>query len=286
MLRAILSIGLFLPALALGKTDCSIIYDEFESLMQKRYLQQPGAYVAATESRLSEFDFDARQRGVFLLHSERGDAGVIVFRTGQNRYGKLLYRWSEPLPDNKRHLLILEGMYYEGLADGLVPTRFGPLRANAGIGIDLDEWQLVAVDQTVIDQRLLAQEQAAEEENPFGNAFGDPESQEETIVDDGVLGQEAELIEEGPREGLIETDFSVPRTEADLLVWQDESGIYYVGATEMGRAVFPMESMCLPGTTGPLPELLPEPEILSAPVPQPDVSGPANPVSSGIPPTR
>ena len=43
---------------------------------------------------------------------------------------------------------------------------------------------------------------------------------------------------------MIETDFSVSETEADLLVWQDDAGIYYVGSTELGQVTFPLMSMC------------------------------------------
>ena len=43
--------------------------------------------------------------------------------------------------------------------------------------------------------------------------------------------------------------FSVSKTEADLLVWQDDAGVYYVGATELGQATFPLMSMCEFGAT-------------------------------------
>ena len=129
-----------LSSVAYAAHDCSVIYDEFESLMHKQFLVQPGEYLPVVEAQLSEFDFVAQQQGKFLLYEERGDAGILIFLTGENRYGKLLYRWSDPLPDNKRHLLILEGLYYEAVSSGLLPTRFGPIRVSANMGVDLDAW--------------------------------------------------------------------------------------------------------------------------------------------------
>ena len=250
-----------MPSAVHAAHDCSVIYDEFESLMHKRFLLRPGDYLSVAEAQLNEFDFAVRQQGVFLLYEERGDAGILLFRTGENRYGKLLYRWSDPLPDNKRHLLILEGLYYEAVASGLVPTRFGPLRVSANMGVDLDAWQLVAVDQTVLDRRAVAMQEAlrlaeAEEiaaNDPFADAFSSPGLIDEEVVAQELIEDQVEFVVDEPditdREGMIETDFSILKTEADLLVWQDEAGIYYVGATELGQATFPLESMCEFGTT-------------------------------------
>ena len=251
----------FMPRAVSAAHDCSVIYDEFESLMHKRFLLRPGDYLPIAEAQLNEFDFAVQQQGVFLLYEERGDAGILLFRTGENRYGKLLYRWSDPLPDNKRHLLILEGLYYEAVASGLVPTRFGPLRVSANMGVDLDAWQLVTVDQTVLDRRAVAMQEAlrldeVEEiaaNDPFADAFSSPGVINEEVVAQDLIEDQFEFAVDQPditdREGMIETDFSILKTEADLLVWQDEAGIYYVGATELGQASFPLESMCEFGTT-------------------------------------
>jgi hypothetical protein len=246
--------------------DCSVIYDEFESLMHKQFLVQPGDYLPVAEAQLSEFDFAAQQQGKFLLYEEREDAGILIFLTGENRYGKLLYRWSDPLPDNRRHLLILEGLYYEAVASGLLPTRFGPIRVSANMGVDLDAWQLVAVDQTVLDRRAVAMQGAlraaqtdeAVANDPFMDAFSSPQLADSQVPDEALLvGLEIEeqveiLIDEpdiADREGMIETDFSVSKTEADLMVWQDDTGVYYVGATELGQTTFPLMSLCEFGTT-------------------------------------
>ncbi|MBT5032798.1 MAG: hypothetical protein HOM55_10945 [Proteobacteria bacterium] len=252
---------IFMPSTVHAAHDCSVIYDEFESLMHKRFLLRPGDYLPIAEAQLNEFDFAVRQQGAFLLYEERGDAGILLFRTGENRYGKLLYRWSDPLPGNKRHLLILEGLYYEAVASGLVPTRFGPLRVSANMGVDLDTWQLVAVDQTVLDRRVVAMQEAfrlaeAEElaaSDPFADAFSSPEVINEELVAEELIEDQVGFVDDEQditdREGMIETDFSILKTEADLLVWQDEVGIYYVGETELGQATFPLESMCEFGTT-------------------------------------
>ena len=256
----------FASGVAYAAHDCSVIYDEFESLMHKQFLVQPGDYLPVAEAQLSEFDFAAQQQGKFLLYEEREDAGILVFLTGENRYGKLLYRWSDPLPDNKRHLLILEGLYYEAVSSGLLPTRFGPIRVSANMGVDLDAWQLVAVDQTVLDRRAVAMQDAlraaqgsvAMPIDPFADAFSSPQLAESQALDETLLvgskiEEQVEVLIDEPdiadRQGMIETDFSVSKTEADLLVWQDDAGVYYVGATELGQATFPLMSMCEFGAT-------------------------------------
>ena len=255
-----------LSSVAYAAHDCSVIYDEFESLMHKQFLVQPGEYLPIVEAQLSEFDFVAQQQGKFLLYEERGDAGILIFLTGENRYGKLLYRWSDPLPDNKRHLLILEGLYYEAVSSGLLPTRFGPIRVSVNMGVDLDAWQLVVVDQTVLERRAVAMQEALRAAqtgefvpiDPFAGALSSPllanaQVSSDVLLAESEIEEQVEILVDEPnitdREGMIATDFSVLKTEADLLVWQDDTGVYYVGSTESGQATFPLMSMCEFGTT-------------------------------------
>ena len=90
------------------------------------------------------------------------------------------------------------------------------------------------------------------------DAFSSPQLADSQVPDEALLvGLEIEeqveiLIDEpdiADREGMIETDFSVSKTEADLMVWQDDTGVYYVGATELGQTTFPLMSLCEFGTT-------------------------------------
>ena len=118
--------------------DCSIIYDEYDSLMAAGFLQSPADYVEGYEGWLSQPAFDTLQRGGFLLHPERGESGVIVFRTNHNRHGKLLYHWTDPMVNGRRYLMISETAWYTRVADGAGLELFGRLRANSGRGIDLD----------------------------------------------------------------------------------------------------------------------------------------------------
>ncbi len=87
-----------MPALS-GYFNCSVIYDEFESLMNKQFLMEPDRFVSTVNQRLSKTEFETLQKGQFLLYEERADMGIAVFRTDENLSGKLLFRWSDPLVD-------------------------------------------------------------------------------------------------------------------------------------------------------------------------------------------
>ena len=120
-----------------GYFDCSVVYDEFESLMNKQFLVEPDRYVTTVSERITVAEYQRLQRGQFILHEDRAGAGIIIFRTNENLHGKLLYRFDESL-GNEVHLLIDEVVIYARIADGYAPARYGPIRVKPKFGLDLD----------------------------------------------------------------------------------------------------------------------------------------------------
>lgn len=117
--------------------DCSVVYDEFDSLMNKQFLVEPDRYVTTVTDRLSVDEYQRLQRGQFTLFEDRLDSGIIVFRTNEQLYGKLLYRFVEAA-NQEIHLIIDEVVIFARVADGYGPIRFGPIRVKPGFGVDLD----------------------------------------------------------------------------------------------------------------------------------------------------
>jgi len=117
--------------------DCSVVYDEFDSLMNKQFLVEPDRYVSTVVDRFTQENYQSLQRGLFTLYSDRDNAGIIIFHTNENLHGKLLYHFSEPVA-NETHLLIDEVMLFARVEDGYGPVSYGPLRVKPKFGVDLD----------------------------------------------------------------------------------------------------------------------------------------------------
>lgn len=126
-----------------GYFDCSVIYDEYESLMASQFLVEPDRYVPTLRDKISRSEYEKLQKNTFKLHSERIDRGVAVFHTNSNLYGKFLFLWTEPLPDQPPHVLIEYGAVYGRVVDGFAPVFFVPLRLKPGASIDLDMGRVI-----------------------------------------------------------------------------------------------------------------------------------------------
>lgn len=143
------------PGLA-GYFNCSVVYDEFESLMNKQFLTEPDRFVSTVNQRLSRSEFEQLQRGQFQLYEERADMGIAIFRTSENLSGKMLYRWSEPLTDGHYHLVIEQVVLYGSVEYGYGARRSGPYRIKPGYGLDLDTGQYDnKFDQTAPDTKAF-----------------------------------------------------------------------------------------------------------------------------------
>ena len=129
-----------MPAIS-GYFNCSVIYDEFESLMNKEFLLEPDRFISTISQRLTKSEFENLQKGQFLVYEERTDMGIAIFRTNENLSGKLLFRWSDPLVDGQSHLIIEQATIFGRVEDGYGPKRTGPFRVKSGFGLDLDTGQ-------------------------------------------------------------------------------------------------------------------------------------------------
>ncbi|MDH3637035.1 MAG: hypothetical protein OES09_01040 [Gammaproteobacteria bacterium] len=137
MLSAIV-VGLYAPLVQSGYFDCSVVYDEFDSLMNNQFLIEPGRYVATASQRLTHAQYEELQRDRFKLHEERSGLGVLVFRTGMNVHGKALFRFAPPIDGGTPDLLVEHTIVFARVADGYAPRWLAPLRVKAGGYVDLD----------------------------------------------------------------------------------------------------------------------------------------------------
>lgn len=129
--------GFPLPVLA-GYFNCSVVYDEFESLMNKQFLLEPDRFVSTVNQRLTRSEFESLQKGQFTVYENRAGMGIAVFRTNENLSGKLLFHWDEPLADGQSHLIIENAVIFGSVRDGYGARRIGPFRVKPGYGLDLD----------------------------------------------------------------------------------------------------------------------------------------------------
>ncbi|HMU65635.1 MAG TPA: hypothetical protein PKE57_00740, partial [Cellvibrionaceae bacterium] len=83
---ALASLGLAAHTYA---ADCNLVYDEFDSLMNKQFLITPGIYTSVKENRISRSEYNTLQKGKLLLKAENAGYGVAVVHTNNNTWGKL-----------------------------------------------------------------------------------------------------------------------------------------------------------------------------------------------------
>ncbi|HJP26892.1 MAG TPA: hypothetical protein QF550_06160, partial [Arenicellales bacterium] len=93
-----------------GSFDCSVVYDEFEQLMNKAYLVKPDNYVPTLSQKLSREQFLALQQGKLLLYPNRQSFGVAIIRTTSQTRGKILFDWDQPPIRGKVPLKIVDGV--------------------------------------------------------------------------------------------------------------------------------------------------------------------------------
>ena len=121
-----------------GSFDCSVIYDEFENLMNKQYLVETNRYVATITDRLTREEFSALQKGKLYLREDRQDKGVAVIQTNKGTRGKLIFSWDGVPVDGYPPLVLEETIIYGRVADGYAPRRLRPITVKPGFPVDLD----------------------------------------------------------------------------------------------------------------------------------------------------
>lgn len=128
-----------------GNFDCAVVYDEFESLMNKRFLRAPDRFVRTLPGRISKQQFEGVSNADFHLYPRRDGMGIGILTTNQNIHAKFLFHWSRPMADGTTHVIIDEAVKYGRVADGYAPNRIGPFRLKPGMAIDIDSGSYVPV---------------------------------------------------------------------------------------------------------------------------------------------
>ncbi|MFC1664280.1 hypothetical protein ACFL17_01445 [Pseudomonadota bacterium] len=137
--QALVGVLLFYPVITIaGYFDCNVIYDEFDSLMNKQFLIDPGRYVQAQKGRMSRTEFFNRQQGRLHLSGDRKKYGVAIIRTNQNIRGKLLFNWNVQEINGIPPIMIQEGILYGRVYDGFAPQRLRPTLIKPTYFIDID----------------------------------------------------------------------------------------------------------------------------------------------------
>lgn len=137
------------PASA-GSFNCAVVYDEFESLMNKRFLQAPGEFVRTLPGRISKQQFEGVANAKFHLYPGRDGMGIGILTTTQNIHAKFLFHWSQPMADGTTHVILDEIVKYGRVSDGYAPSRIGPFRLKPGMSIDIDSTDYIPLEGDLI----------------------------------------------------------------------------------------------------------------------------------------
>lgn len=129
---------LLAPQAFAGDFDCSLVYDEYDSLMHKQFLLKPSNYVATATGRLSRSEYNSQQKGIFLQKEEHKNYGIAIVHTNNNTWGKLLYTWGAPFNNGNPSLLIKEAVLYGRVLDGYKPRVMRDIVISSSWTFDLD----------------------------------------------------------------------------------------------------------------------------------------------------
>ena len=118
--------------------NCNVVYDEFDSFMNKDYLVQPQAYGKGLQNKISQAD-TARQSSALLQRPSRNGMGVAIVQTNKNVRGKFLFSWSGRGDLRGTPLLILrEVMLFGQVENGSGLKKRREIRMSASQMVDLD----------------------------------------------------------------------------------------------------------------------------------------------------
>ena len=123
------------PAHAL---NCALVYDEFDHLMNKSFLQNPAAYTTGKEGQFSRVDY-LNQAKQFRLYPQRKNYGIAVFRTNNNTRGKFLFTWQrQQAGDTQPTLFIKKLVTYGRVTDGSRQQVRSSIAVKSSFTLDLD----------------------------------------------------------------------------------------------------------------------------------------------------
>ena len=137
---------LFLP-FSVSAENCNLIYDEFDSLMNKDFLINPGKYVKVKTNKLSRIDH-RRLQNKFLLKPDNQGYGIAIFHTNKNTWGKLLFKWQPG--SSQPSLLIKEAVLYGRVKDGHQARTLKNISVRSSYTLDLDTGKTGAGDKADI----------------------------------------------------------------------------------------------------------------------------------------
>lgn len=127
-----------MPAAA-GPFDCSVVYDEFDSFMNRNYLVNPQNYGQVLQGKITRDYFDQNQKGRLLLRPGREGMGAAVVRTNGGAHGKFLFSWGGRGDAQGTPLLVLRDItLYGGVENGTGLRRTRELRMTSSQSVDLD----------------------------------------------------------------------------------------------------------------------------------------------------
>lgn len=135
-----LVLAVFVGPAAAGSFDCSVVYDEFDSFMNKNYLLDPGAYGPVIAGKISRAQFNSGQRGKLLLRPGREGSGIAIIQTNKNARGKFLFSWGGRGDARGTPLLILRDVTLFGKVQNGKGRRITrEIRVSSSQTVDLDK---------------------------------------------------------------------------------------------------------------------------------------------------
>ena len=159
MLVLLLTAIIAVPATA-GYFDCSVVYDEYENLMNKQFLMEPDRFVATIRERLTMEQFAEIGSDRFLLYAQREGLGIAVIVTNRNTHGKMLFTWDKATADEATApaFLIEDTVLFGRVEDGFAPRRLSRVHLNPGLAVDVDTGAIADSDEPSTDIAYIAGE--------------------------------------------------------------------------------------------------------------------------------
>ncbi len=147
------------PAKA-GYFDCSVVYDEYENLMNKQFLMEPDRFVATIQERLTKEQFAKINTDRFLLYNGREGLGIAVIVTNRNTHGKMLFTWDKDTADEATApaFLIEDTVLFGRVKDGYGPRRLPRVHLNPGLAVDVDTGVIDDATEPTTDVSYIAAE--------------------------------------------------------------------------------------------------------------------------------
>lgn len=141
-----------------GYFDCSVVYDEFDQLMNKQFLIEPDRFVATIRDRLTREQFAKLNLNRFLLHADRKGFGIGIVKTNRNTYGRFLFEWAAPTETDPSlsAFLIEETILFGRVDNGYAPRRLPRIHLNAQFAVDMDNGSVLDVSEPNADVVYLA----------------------------------------------------------------------------------------------------------------------------------